>query len=140
MTFEMGGGILQKVNRDTYAFAMKANARQDTSGRWHDGPNTARCKRRNTPPHRSPASDCTCGFYAYGAEQWVSDHPISRHVLAVVSCWGRIIAGTGGLRAEHSRIEALWLSAAVPADLAEKVRKLEDAYDNELLESGSEMD
>ncbi|TCP89504.1 nicotinamide phosphoribosyltransferase [Rhizobium sp. PP-CC-2G-626] len=36
MTFAMGGGILQKVNRDTYAFAMKANARQDTSGRWHD--------------------------------------------------------------------------------------------------------
>ena len=36
ITFAMGGGILQKVNRDTYAFAMKANARQDASGRWHD--------------------------------------------------------------------------------------------------------
>ncbi|WP_245506553.1 nicotinate phosphoribosyltransferase [Rhizobium sp. PP-F2F-G48] len=36
ITFAMGGGLLQKVNRDTYAFAMKANARQDTSGRWHD--------------------------------------------------------------------------------------------------------
>ena len=89
--------------------------------RWHDGSNTARCSRKDSPPHRSPAPDCTCGFYAYGAEQSVSDHPISRHVLAVVTCWGRIIAGTRGLRAEHSRIEALWLSAAVPANLVELI-------------------
>ena len=92
-----------------------------SNDRWHDGPNTARCSREDRAPHRSPDPDCTCGFYAYGAEQWVSDHPISRHVLAVVSCWGRVIAGTRGLRAEHSRIDALWLSATVPADLAEKV-------------------
>ncbi len=90
--------------------------------RWHDGSNTAGCLRKDSPPHRSPAPDCTCGFYAYGAEQFVSDHPCSRHVLAVVACWGRIIAGTRGLRAEYSRIEALWLSAAVPADLVERVR------------------
>ncbi len=88
---------------------------------WQDGSNTARCLGKDRPPHPSPAPDCTCGFYAYGAEQWVSDHPHSRHVLAVVACWGRIIAGTRGLRAEHCRIEALWLSAAVPADLAARV-------------------
>lgn len=86
--------------------------------RWHDGPNAARCLRKDRPPHPSPAPDCTCGFYAYGAEESVSDHPASRHVLAVVACWGRIIAGTRGLRAEQCRIEALWLSATVPADLA----------------------
>ena len=91
--------------------------------RWCDGPNTARCTREGRPPHRSPDPDCTCGLYAYGAESWVSDHPISRHVLAVVSCWGRIIAGTRGLRAEHGRIEALWLSAAVPADLVEQITR-----------------
>ena len=88
--------------------------------RWPDGSVTARCLRKDRPPHRSPAPDCTCGFYAYGAEQSV-DHPRSRHVLAVVACWGRIIAGTRGLRAEHCRIEALWLSAAVPPDLAARV-------------------
>jgi hypothetical protein len=88
---------------------------------WHDGSNTARCVRKGRPPHRSPDPDCTCGFYAYGTEPAVSEHPRSRHVLAVVSCWGRIIAGTRGLRAEHSRIEALWLSPAVPADLADRV-------------------
>jgi hypothetical protein len=89
--------------------------------RWRDGSNTARCLRKDSPPHRSPAPDCTCGFYAYGAEQSASDYPHSRHVLGVVACWGQIIAGTRGLRAEHCRIQALWLSAAVPAALVERV-------------------
>ena len=89
---------------------------------WHDGANTARCLRKDRPPHRSPDPDCTCGFYAFGGEQWVGDHPRSRHVLAVVACWGRVIAGSRGLRAEHCRIEALWLSAAVPVGLVERVR------------------
>ncbi len=89
---------------------------------WHDGANTARCLRKDRPPHRSPDPDCTCGFYAYGGEQSVGDQPRSRHVLAVVACWGRVIAGTRGLRAEICQVEALWLSAAVPADLVARVR------------------
>ena len=36
IAFGMGAGLLQKVNRDTYSFAMKANARQGTDGAWHD--------------------------------------------------------------------------------------------------------
>ena len=36
IAFGMGAGLLQKVNRDTYSFAMKANARQDDAGTWHD--------------------------------------------------------------------------------------------------------
>lgn len=36
IAFGMGAGLLQKVNRDTYSFAMKANARQDEAGEWHD--------------------------------------------------------------------------------------------------------
>ena len=36
IAFGMGAGLLQRVNRDTYSFAMKANARQDASGAWHD--------------------------------------------------------------------------------------------------------
>jgi nicotinamide phosphoribosyltransferase len=31
----MGAGLLQKVNRDTLRFAMKANARQDDDDVWH---------------------------------------------------------------------------------------------------------
>jgi len=32
----MGGGLLQKVNRDTLRFAMKANALKDEAGAWRD--------------------------------------------------------------------------------------------------------
>ncbi|MEM0900665.1 MAG: nicotinate phosphoribosyltransferase [Pseudomonadota bacterium] len=35
LAFGMGAGLLQKVNRDTLRFAMKANARQDKDGVWH---------------------------------------------------------------------------------------------------------
>lgn len=36
LAFGMGGGLLQKVDRDTLKYAMKASARQDTEGNWHD--------------------------------------------------------------------------------------------------------
>lgn len=36
ITFGMGGGLLQHVNRDTLAFAMKADAMRDADGVWHD--------------------------------------------------------------------------------------------------------
>lgn len=35
LAFGMGAGLLQKVNRDTLRFAMKANARLDTDDVWH---------------------------------------------------------------------------------------------------------
>ena len=35
LAFGMGAGLLQKVNRDTLRFAMKANARLDSDGNWH---------------------------------------------------------------------------------------------------------
>ncbi len=36
IAFGMGSALLQKVNRDTYSFAMKANARLDETGAWRD--------------------------------------------------------------------------------------------------------
>lgn len=36
LAFGMGGGLLQKVNRDTLKYAMKASARCDSNGVWHD--------------------------------------------------------------------------------------------------------
>jgi len=36
IAFGMGGGLLQKVNRDTLRFAMKANAMKDADGKWSD--------------------------------------------------------------------------------------------------------
>ena len=43
IAFGMGAGLLQKVNRDTLRFAMKANARLDAAGNWtgiHKDPKT----------------------------------------------------------------------------------------------------
>lgn len=36
IAFGMGAGLLQDVNRDTYKYAMKASARKDSNGVWHD--------------------------------------------------------------------------------------------------------
>lgn len=36
LAFGMGGGLLQKVDRDTLKYAMKASARCDENGVWHD--------------------------------------------------------------------------------------------------------
>lgn len=36
LAFGMGGGLLQKVDRDTLKYAMKASARQDVEGVWHN--------------------------------------------------------------------------------------------------------
>lgn len=36
LAFGMGGGLLQKVDRDTLKYAMKASARCDSSGEWYD--------------------------------------------------------------------------------------------------------
>jgi hypothetical protein len=94
---------------------------------WVEGPNTARCMHLRSPDdapaHAAPNPECTCGFYAYGSDAASAEHPHGRHVLAVVACWGRVIAGTRGLRAEHCRIEALWLSGTVPEHLVALVRE-----------------
>mgnify|MGYP002654550598 CR=1 FL=1 len=36
IAFGMGGGLLQAWNRDTLKYAMKASAREDSNGVWHD--------------------------------------------------------------------------------------------------------
>jgi hypothetical protein len=74
--------------------------------------------------HAAPDPDCACGIYAYGSEAAAAaEQPNARHVLAVVACWGRTIAGTLGIRAEHARIEALWMSGRVPRDLVAAVAR-----------------
>lgn len=91
---------------------------------WTEGTNNARCRvitRAAQCDHVAPEPDCTCGFYAYADAATAADEPRARHVLGVVSCWGRIITGTRGLRAQHARVEALWLSDRVPIDLVAQV-------------------
>jgi hypothetical protein len=92
---------------------------------WMPAVNTATC-RLNTScddsgGHRAPEPGCSCGFYAFGSEEGTAEYPQATHVLAVVACWGRIIAGTRGIRAEHCCVRALWMSPTVPPDLAAEV-------------------
>ncbi len=92
---------------------------------WTPGPNTSYCRLPQPTdqalaprtPHPAPDPDCGCGFYAYADDASAGEYPHSRHVLAVIACWGHVIAGTRGVRSQHARIEALWMSPTVPAEL-----------------------
>jgi hypothetical protein len=88
---------------------------------WYDGTNTAVC----APPtgdgprtaHAVVDPDCECGFYAYGTVEAAERNRNMRFVQAVVSCWGTVVAGTHGVRAEYARIDAVWLGPSVPPRL-----------------------
>jgi hypothetical protein len=92
---------------------------------WYDGPNTAACApptgERGQDDHAVPAPDCECGFYAYGSLDAARVQRQSRYVLAVVSCWGGVVAGTLGFRAQHARVDALWLHPNVPRWVRQRV-------------------
>jgi hypothetical protein len=85
---------------------------------WYDGPNTATCAPPTGEPERCdhpvPSADCECGFYAYGTAEAAAQNRNMRYVQAVVSCWGQVVAGTQGVRAEHARIDAIWLNPNIP--------------------------
>src|ERR1700744_1631504 len=85
---------------------------------WPDGTMTAQCP---IGDHDPAAAECTCGLYAFASAEIARQDPHAAHVLAVVACWGRIVAGTRGLRGQHARIEAIWLSGAVPEQLVGEV-------------------
>ena len=92
---------------------------------WYDGANTATCApptgERGHADHAVPAPGCECGFYAYGSAAAARAQRQSRYVQAVVSCWGGVVAGTLGFRAQHARIDALWLHPNVPRWLRQRV-------------------
>lgn len=92
---------------------------------WYDGANTAVCAPptgdRTTAAHQVAGPGCECGFYAYGSVDAALRNRHTRYVQAVVSCWGSVVVGTQGVRAEQARIDALWLDAAVPPALRARV-------------------
>lgn len=96
-----------------------------SDGAWYDGTNTAVCApptgHHPRGPHAVPAGECECGFYAYGTETAAAQNRAMRYVQAVVACWGGVVAGTKGLRAEHARIEALWINPDAPIWLRNRV-------------------
>ena len=89
------------------------------AGPWRDGPNTARCLGHG---HTPPAPGCKCGFWAYGTYGAACDYAETRLLLAVVTCWGRVVPGTRGLRAQYARIEAIWLSGKIPRQFVQRLR------------------
>lgn len=98
-----------------------------SNGAWYDGTNTAAC----SPPtgdhrravHPIPSDDCECGFYAYGSTEAAGQNRHMRYVQAVVSCWGGVVAGTQGVRAEHARIDAIWLHPEAPKSVRSRVAR-----------------
>jgi hypothetical protein len=96
-----------------------------SDGVWYDGPNTAICSpptgHHPRGPHPVPDESCECGFYAYGTEAAAAQNRNCRHVRAVVSCWGGVVAGTKGFRAEHARVDAIWISDCAPIWLRRRV-------------------
>jgi hypothetical protein len=96
-----------------------------SGGVWYDGENTATCEpptgRHARSGHAVPDDHCECGFYAYGSAAAAQRNRNMRHVRAVVSCWGSVVAGTQGVRAEHARIDAVWLGPRAPQWLRRRV-------------------
>jgi hypothetical protein len=91
-----------------------------TSAAWTDGANAAHC---DLCDHTPAAPGCGCGFWAYGTRGAAAQHRAARHLLAVVACWGRVVPGTLGLRAQYARIEAIWVSGQVPRGRVALLRK-----------------
>lgn len=86
---------------------------------WVDGENTATCL---SDDHRPGDLGCRCGFYAFHGLEHTDWYWQSKNVLAVVACYGQVTTGSKGLRAQHARIEALWLSRRVPQQMVDKIQ------------------
>ena len=87
---------------------------------WVEGANAANC---DLCDHTPAAPGCGCGFWAYGSRGGASQHRAAKHLLAVVACWGRVVPGTLGVRAQYARIEAIWVSGRIPRGRVALLRK-----------------
>lgn len=101
---------------------------------WNAGVNTAQCHPvrllggptgRRGDEHQAPAPGCHCGFWGLGSLQALreSGYDAQSRVLAVISCHGTLIPAELGVRAQHARIEALWLSPRVDDHTRERVAR-----------------
>lgn len=72
---------------------------------WQPGVNIARCRRMEDPiqEHRSPCSECGCGFWAY----WASYDAVWGELVGVIEGYGKTLIGDKGFRCEKAKILAL---------------------------------
>lgn len=89
----------------------------DTALAWTPGDNVASC--RGGEAHRAPDVDCQCGFYAFLDPRWLTS---VGSVIAIVACWGDTIVGTRGVRAEYSRVVAVYLPDDVPETVGDALK------------------
>lgn len=80
---------------------------------WKQGEHQAVCHRSGVQddPHAVPSEDCRCGFYSYTA---ADPAPDTTAIMGVVACYGTVLEGELGVRAEKTRIVALYFGEAVP--------------------------
>lgn len=82
IAFGMGAALLQKVNRDTLRFAMKANARQDSSGHWHD-----LAKDPKTDPGKASKAGRLAVFHRDGRYGWCRLDDLGDRENLLVPVW-----------------------------------------------------
>jgi hypothetical protein len=80
--------------------------------------------KQHGPAHQAPHLDCKCGLYSYHevGEFYERYTPVygGLAVVALTSCWGRLMNHERGFRSEHQRIEAL------SVDTSDKFRLQDD--------------
>lgn len=75
---------------------------------WDTADMTARCTGGNHDPAHTPASQCTCGVYAYYEPCPRTASAMNSDLVGgAVVVWGQVEAHATGVRAEHARIVAL---------------------------------
>jgi nicotinamide phosphoribosyltransferase len=83
MVFGMGGGLLQKVNRDTQRFAFKCSAQQ-RNGSWHDVSKDPLDSTKRSKAGRLKLSQTTSGYETAQEHMARPDHVIVDDVLETV--------------------------------------------------------
>lgn len=85
----------------------------DSAPPWRPGVNIAQCigglRQFSRDKHDVPNDQCTCGFYAYTDPAVVRFDRITYpdHIIGAVKCYGRVLIGTKGFRAEKAEIVML---------------------------------
>lgn len=126
---------------------------QRQSNVWKPGEQVAECASRKSvvipPPgvlerdHKSPHEKCKCGIYClktvWGAiEERQPDYYEKGIVLGSIVVWGNYIPATGGMRAEHAQIAALYCPKNTP--LSERVQEVGATYDVPIVHSFKELE
>lgn len=77
MVYGMGGGLLQRVDRDTERFAIKCSA-QERDGQWHDIKKNPLDQSKASLSGRMQVVTLNGHDQIYPGDQWLAEHPQAR--------------------------------------------------------------